>query len=664
MKTAVLLFTAMTTLLTACTKSGFDNAITSKTDKNKVPDSWQEPLPSPTSEQLKNHTKQHAKSFLTKFDSGLSFYSWGNKFVPIDIERQNVKLSVDAESGQIKVYAELHFSSLDSGLPYLALQQKNVSLEIMELESKEVSQAELIDILDPTGEERYSAMSVEVQEGRKYLARLNYELFIPGGVTEGKIDIGSQQSDRSNDKTLAQFFPANYLSDKFQLTLDVSVKNSKSKTFFIANGKYVDSSIESESADKKWTVEFPEYMYSYGHFFHLTNSSLAIHQNEYVSSITGKKIPLLIYTEAADDLNSRVELLDDAQRRLVYLFTKYEKLLGEFAHNSLIFRLNHLNWDIGSMEYVGAMHSTFYVLEHEFVHNWFARGAFAGDNSGWADEAITMWLTDLGAYTSQDLIKREPVKLLFNSPLSRSTVQAAYAEGSKLLADLNLVLNFQLSNILSKFYSQFKLQSYTSDQLINHIYVNTPEEKLETVKYLVNRYVYGKNEPWNLNSVPFVPSEVKQENLISGIKTKVYKIQREIYRVGFLINQDLVKELIVPNLNFEVKEEETFLDTNEKDASILAVGYLKITKEDNYKLILNSDDGARVDLSGRQILLNDWAHDMKQTESTIVHLTPGLYPIEIRWFDSGGGGGFLLQIEDSNKNKTRVDEKILFTEKL
>ncbi len=613
---------------------------------------------------LQNYSSKHINSkFRTNFDKGLSFYSWGNKFVPIDIEKQQAKITFDIQNRTILTQSTVYFKALDSGVPYFALQQKNVTVDIIDLKSKKQSKVQIQNVIEPTGEETYAALTTNVLEGRSYVARFSYEIPALKIIEGDNIDFNSQQSDRGSDKSLAQFLPANYLSDKFQLTMDVTVKNLSKQIFFIANGKYLKGELASNENEKNWLVEFPNYMYSYGHFFHLTSKPLAILKTEYISKISNKTIPLTTYTEIGDSSQQERDLvLKDAAKRLDYLLDKYEKLLGEFAHNDFIFRLNHLDWDIGSMEYVGAMHSTFFVLEHEFVHNWFARGAMAGDNSGWIDEAVTKWLTDLGAYTSKDLVKRTPVKLVFNSLLSRATVQDAYQQGSKLLADLNLVLNFQLTKILSDFYMKNRLQTYTTDQFINHIYVSTPQKNLSTVKYLMDRYVFGKDKPWNLSSIPIEPTALDENTLRPGIKVKLYKLPIETYQVGFVIYQDLVKELITPNLNFEVKEDEFIFDSTEKDASMYAKGYLKISKEDDYKIILNSDDGSRVDIAGRQIVLNDWAHDMKPTETEIVHLKPGFYPIEVRWFDSGGGGGFLLQIEDSKGNKTPVDETMLFTE--
>ena len=68
-------------------------------------------------------------------------------------------------------------------------------------------------------------------------------------------------------------------------------------------------------------------------------------------------------------------------------------------------------------------------------------------------------------------------------------------------------------------------------------------------------------------------------------------------------------------------------------------GYLKIAEKGEYLFSIRSDDGTRVSLAGKEIILNDGVHDMIPAPSQPVLLAAGFYPLEVEYFEAAGGEG-------------------------
>ncbi len=82
-------------------------------------------------------------------------------------------------------------------------------------------------------------------------------------------------------------------------------------------------------------------------------------------------------------------------------------------------------------------------------------------------------------------------------------------------------------------------------------------------------------------------------------------------------------------------------------------GYIKIEKTGMYNFGLNSDDGSRLSISGKTIITNDGLHGMIEREG-IIYLHEGYHPIEIEFFQGGGGSGLELYIQAPQENKKQL----------
>lgn len=62
-----------------------------------------------------------------------------------------------------------------------------------------------------------------------------------------------------------------------------------------------------------------------------------------------------------------------------------------------------------------------------------------------------------------------------------------------------------------------------------------------------------------------------------------------------------------------------------------------IDKEDKYTFYTRSDDGSKLLVNGEEVVNNDGNHGVKENDGSIT-LKPGIYPLEVVWFNGGGGG--------------------------
>lgn len=64
-------------------------------------------------------------------------------------------------------------------------------------------------------------------------------------------------------------------------------------------------------------------------------------------------------------------------------------------------------------------------------------------------------------------------------------------------------------------------------------------------------------------------------------------------------------------------------------------GFLNIGQEGEYTFHIDSDDGSRIEIDGKQIAINDGIHP-KQRRSGKVRLKPGMHELRVEYFEGGG----------------------------
>jgi len=92
---------------------------------------------------------------------------------------------------------------------------------------------------------------------------------------------------------------------------------------------------------------------------------------------------------------------------------------------------------------------------------------------------------------------------------------------------------------------------------------------------------------------------------------------------------------------------------NSQVVSILWMGRVRAERAGIYRFELESDDGSRLYVGDHLVLQNDGSHPM-QRRSGEMELSPGLHPIRIVYFNSGGGGGILFRWQPPGQSEWAV----------
>lgn len=96
--------------------------------------------------------------------------------------------------------------------------------------------------------------------------------------------------------------------------------------------------------------------------------------------------------------------------------------------------------------------------------------------------------------------------------------------------------------------------------------------------------------------------------------------------------------------------------------ALTASGYLYLEKDDNILLQLSSDDGSRLFLDQQLLIENDGPHGMDPKEAEVA-LRAGYHPLQIDYFQGGGGRGLQLKWARSGSPEFKVIPESNYTHK-
>ncbi|MCK6694007.1 MAG: PA14 domain-containing protein, partial [Thermoanaerobaculia bacterium] len=96
--------------------------------------------------------------------------------------------------------------------------------------------------------------------------------------------------------------------------------------------------------------------------------------------------------------------------------------------------------------------------------------------------------------------------------------------------------------------------------------------------------------------------------------------------------------------------------------ALTASGYLYLEKDDNILLQLSSDDGSRLYLDNQLLIDNDGPHGMDPKEAEVA-LRAGYHPLQIDYFQGGGGRGIQLKWARSGSPEFKIIPESNFTHK-
>jgi hexosaminidase len=82
-------------------------------------------------------------------------------------------------------------------------------------------------------------------------------------------------------------------------------------------------------------------------------------------------------------------------------------------------------------------------------------------------------------------------------------------------------------------------------------------------------------------------------------------------------------------------------------------GYVRVPRAGIYTFVLSSDDGSRLSIGDRVVVDHDGPHAMSERRGQVA-LHRGWHPLEVLYFQAGGGKGLLLEVEGPGVTRREV----------
>ncbi|MBN2012126.1 alpha-L-fucosidase [candidate division KSB1 bacterium] len=164
---------------------------------------------------------------------------------------------------------------------------------------------------------------------------------------------------------------------------------------------------------------------------------------------------------------------------------------------------------------------------------------------------------------------------------------------------------------------------------------------LKTACFIDNNIVSGVSEQYFSKETP-IPS-IKDKKIIPGLIYKYYEGQWST--LPDFSNLKPVRTGLGKQPDLGVK-------TQEFNYGLVYTGYVQIPKTSVYKFELTSDDGSMLRISGHT-LMNDGLHAM-ETKTLNIALEKGWHPVEIQFFQAGGGAGLTIRGKVGNQVATII----------
>jgi len=159
--------------------------------------------------------------------------------------------------------------------------------------------------------------------------------------------------------------------------------------------------------------------------------------------------------------------------------------------------------------------------------------------------------------------------------------------------------------------------------------------------------------------VLLAPDEAKPE-LKPGLLGEYYDMEEAIE--DFPSIPDTKKptiKLVDKQLNFDSTSEELGSSKLSDHFYVKWTGILRVPKDGKYKLYIESDDGSKLSIDGKQVIDNNGLHAMEEKDGE-VDLKAGDHPIKIELFENEGEVGMKFSWETTGVAKEVVPASALF----
>src|SRR5437879_6517493 len=115
-----------------------------------------------------------------------------------------------------------------------------------------------------------------------------------------------------------------------------------------------------------------------------------------------------------------------------------------------------------------------------------------------------------------------------------------------------------------------------------------------------------------------------------------------------------------PTINIEATTEALPGTQLEDHFYIHWTGKLRVPNDGKYTFFIESDDGSRLFIDGKQVVDNGGLHPMEEKDGS-AELKPGDHDLKIEFFENEGDAGIKFSWQPPGKDKHVVPSSVLFT---
>jgi alpha-L-fucosidase len=163
----------------------------------------------------------------------------------------------------------------------------------------------------------------------------------------------------------------------------------------------------------------------------------------------------------------------------------------------------------------------------------------------------------------------------------------------------------------------------------------------------------------------FIPSEIVSVNvgvdvyqkppalsatLVPGLKCRYY--EGEAFQVSGIKDLSLINERVVQDFSINARK-------RDENFAFVYTGFIQILKDGIYTFYLSSNDGSRLYLNEDLFIDNDGPHGNKEVLNAMA-LHKGAYPLQLFYFQWGGGLNLNVSWEGPGFEKTAIPTSVLF----
>jgi hypothetical protein len=391
----------------------------------------------------------------------------GGRAIFVDFIRATYDLQYDYKARTAVAETTITFIAEDTGYPIFDTVQ---TPQVVWLNGQEVDHVKV----PVPGYVSYVRIAKDVVTPGVHVMKVRTPIINGTKYTWKGVQSGFFIKDLKDRKMLERFVPTNLEYDQYEMVFRVQIDGTHKSHNVFANGEV------TELGHNLIEIRYPNFFTASSLYFHLVPKSRFWRLHFNYTSITGRQVPVTIYS------NWRLRNWI-FKRKTLRVLRELENDYGPYPHPKVLIYGTKLK---GGMEYVGATATSYVALGHELHHFYFAKGVMPADgNSGWMDEGIASW-RDKGYQTHS-----KPNYYSFNlgkhNVYTRKTDKNSYEKGRSFFAYLDYQLKALgkpgFKDFLRGYFNKHKFTNVTTEDMIQDL------EEYAGVSFRedFNQYVFG-----------------------------------------------------------------------------------------------------------------------------------------------------------------------------